>query len=135
MNENHWFQVSISGWRLETISINVDKTPVECFEYAVAPRRRPPRYHDRFNAVFPMLLPFVSPTRPQSSCYKTAHRTPRNTTTYSISIHPSAGKLATCQHSAAICSAASCCPEALWIQLQGYIGVCATGLPAVVKVK
>ena len=44
MNESHWFQVSI----------NVHKTPMECFEYTLAPRRRPPRYHGHFNAVFPI---------------------------------------------------------------------------------
>jgi len=37
MNETHWFHVSISCWRLETTSTNVHKTPVECFEYTVAP--------------------------------------------------------------------------------------------------
>jgi len=36
MKEAHRFQVSIFCWRLETISINVHKTPVECFEYAAA---------------------------------------------------------------------------------------------------
>ena len=56
MNEAHGFQVSISCWRHESISINVHKTPVECFEYTVAPRQRPPRYHDHFNAIFPMLM-------------------------------------------------------------------------------
>jgi len=54
MNETHWFQVSISCWKLETISIYVHKTPVEYFEYTVAPRRWPLRYHDHFNAVFPI---------------------------------------------------------------------------------
>jgi len=54
MNETRWFQVSVSCWRLETISINVLKTPVEYFEYTAAPRRWPPRYHDHFNAVFPI---------------------------------------------------------------------------------
>jgi len=43
-------------YRLETISINVHKIPVERFEYTVAPRRRPPRYDDHFNAAFPMLM-------------------------------------------------------------------------------
>jgi len=38
MNETHRFLVSISCWRLETISINVHKTPVEYFEYTAAPR-------------------------------------------------------------------------------------------------
>jgi len=37
MNDIPLFQVSISCWRHETISINVHKTPVECFEYTVAP--------------------------------------------------------------------------------------------------
>jgi len=50
---------------LLTISINVNKTPVACFEYTLAPRRRAPRYHDHFDAVFPSnVLPFVSLTRP-----------------------------------------------------------------------
>ena len=93
MNETRWFQVSFSCSRLETISINVHKTPVECFEYTVEPRRRPPSYHEHFDAVFPMLMHclfFTNATtpesrpRPQSSCYKTANRTPRNTTTYSM---------------------------------------------------
>jgi len=35
MNEMHGFQVS-SWYRLKTISINVHKTPVECFEYSMA---------------------------------------------------------------------------------------------------
>jgi len=54
-----WFQVSISCWRLDTISINFHKTPVEYFEYTVAPRRRSPRYHDHFNPIFPMLMYFL----------------------------------------------------------------------------
>ena len=95
MNEAHRFQVSISCSRLETISINVHKTPMECFEYTMAPRRRPSRYHDHFNAVLPMLMDYfcltnatapVSRPRPQSSSYKTANRAPRNTTTYHIGI-------------------------------------------------
>jgi len=57
MNETHWFQISISCWRLETISIHVHKTLVQCFEYAVAPHRRPPRHHDRLNAVCRQLRP------------------------------------------------------------------------------
>jgi len=105
MYETHWFQVSIFCWRLETISINVNKTRVECFEYTVASRRRSPSYHDQFNAVFPMLMHYfcftnattpVSRPRPHSSCYKTANRAPRNTTTIFYP-HPHAGKLATCQ--------------------------------------
>jgi len=48
MIETHSFQVSISRWRLETKSISVYKTPVECFEYTVAPRWQPPRSHDHF---------------------------------------------------------------------------------------
>ena len=59
MYETHWFQVSISYWRLETISISVHRTPMECFEYTVAPIRRPPHYHDRFNAVFPTLMHYL----------------------------------------------------------------------------
>jgi len=35
------------------------KTPVECCEYKVAPRRQPPRYHDHFNAVFRMLMHYL----------------------------------------------------------------------------
>ena len=54
MNETHWFQVSISCWRLETLWINVHKTPVECFKYTAAPRGRPPG-----NAVFPMLMHYL----------------------------------------------------------------------------
>jgi len=27
----------------------------KCFEYTVAPRRRPPRYRDHFTAVFPII--------------------------------------------------------------------------------
>jgi len=72
------------------MSINVHKTPVEYFEYTVATHRRPPRYHDHFNAVLPMLIHYlcftnattqVSRPRPQSSCCKTANRAPRDTTT------------------------------------------------------
>ena len=58
MNETHLFQISISCWRVETISIKVHKIPVECFQYTVAPRRRPPRYRDHVNAVFPMLMDY-----------------------------------------------------------------------------
>jgi len=49
----------ISCRRLETISINVHKRPVECFECIAAPRRRPPRYHDHFDAVFPVLMHYL----------------------------------------------------------------------------
>jgi len=56
MNEAHRFQVSISRWRLETVSIIVHKSQVECFEYTVAPRRRPSRYHEHLNAVLPVLM-------------------------------------------------------------------------------
>jgi len=50
------FKSLISCWRLENILLNVHKTPVECFEYMMAPGRQPPRYHDRFNAVLPVLM-------------------------------------------------------------------------------
>jgi len=59
MKEAHCLQVSISCWRLESISIYVQKTPVECFEYAVATRRRPLRYHNYINAVFHMLMHYL----------------------------------------------------------------------------
>ena len=104
MNETHWLSLH---FLLETwiITINIHKTPVECFEYRVAPRRRPHHYHDHFNAVFLMLIHYfcftnattpVSRPRPQSSCYKTANRAPSNTTSifYRYSY---AGKLVTCQ--------------------------------------
>ena len=42
----------------ETISVNAHKTPVECFKY-MAPRRQPTRYHEHFNAVFPMLTHYL----------------------------------------------------------------------------
>jgi len=32
---------------------------VESFEYTVEPRRRLPRYHDYFDAVFPMLMHYL----------------------------------------------------------------------------
>jgi len=32
---------------------------VERFEYTVAPRRRPPRYHDHFDATFPMPMHYL----------------------------------------------------------------------------
>ena len=55
----------------------------------------------------------VSRPRPQSSCYKTANRAPRDTHHHilSASLRWKTGNL-----SAAICSAASRCPEASWIQ-------------------
>jgi len=59
MNETHRFQVFISCLRLETTPINFNKTPVEYFEYILAPRRRSPRYHDYFNAVFPVLMHYL----------------------------------------------------------------------------
>jgi len=111
MNEAHRFQVSISCWRLETISINVHKTPVECFEYTVAPGRRPSYYHDPFNAVLPMLMHYVCFTNattpvcrtgPHSSCYETANRAPRNTTTIFYR-YPYARKLVNCQQHLLIC--------------------------------
>ena len=81
---------------------------MECFEYTVTPRRRPPHYHNHFNAVFPMSLPYVSLTRPpasrpwpQSSCYKTVNRILRNTTTIFYR-YPFAGKLVTCQQQFAL---------------------------------
>ena len=54
-----WFQVSVSCWRLESISINFNKTPVDYFQYTLAPHRQPPRYHDRFNAVSPVLMHYL----------------------------------------------------------------------------
>jgi len=54
-----WFQVSSNKWRLEIISTNVHKTPVACFEYTVAPGRRPPHCHDHFNAVFPIQMHYL----------------------------------------------------------------------------
>jgi len=69
MNAADGFQVSISCWRLETISINVHKTPVECFEYTMAPHRRPTRYHDHFNPVFPKLIHYFCFTNPTTHLY------------------------------------------------------------------
>ena len=90
-----------SHFLLETWN-HIDK----CFEYTVAPGRRPrPLYHDNFNTVLPMLMHYfcftnattpVSRPRPQSSCYKTAHRAPRNRTT-TFYWYSYAGKLVTCQ--------------------------------------
>ena len=122
-NKTHWFHVSISWWRLETVSINVHKTPVECFEYTVAPRRWPPCYHDHFNAVFPMLMHHVlfhyrRPTGCQDRGHSPAftkllieHRVTRPYT-LSVSLRWKTGNLL-----AANCSAASRCPEASWIQV------------------
>jgi len=41
-NKKPWTkkQIFISCWRLEIISINVHKTPAECFKYTVVPRDR-----------------------------------------------------------------------------------------------
>jgi len=105
MNEVHGFQVFISSWRLETMLMNVHKTPMEYFEYTVALHPLPPSYHDHFNAVLPMLLHYfcftnattqVSRPRPQYSCCKTANRVPRNTTTI-FNWYSYAGKLVTYQ--------------------------------------
>ena len=122
MNETHWFQVCISCWRLETVSVNVHETPMECFEYTVAPRRQPSLYHDQFNEVFPMLIHylFVSLTRPPG--YPDRNHSPAVTKLLiqhrvtrphilSVSLRWKIGDL-----SAAICSVASCCPETSRIQ-------------------
>jgi len=83
MNETHWFQVSISCRRLETVSINVHKTPVECFECTVAPVDDHPAITTSLTrfSLFTIASTPVSSLRPQSSCYKTANRAQRNTTT------------------------------------------------------
>ena len=108
MNETHRFQVSISCWRLwNHIDEYLQNTGGMFWVYCtVAPRRQPPRYHDHFNAVFPIpwCITFwftnattpVSRPRPQSSCYKTANRAPRKTTTIFYR-YPYAGKLVNCQ--------------------------------------
>jgi len=65
MNETHRFQVSISCWRLEIISINVHKTLVECFEYRVAPRRDHPAITTTLTrSSLCYAMPLVSLTRP-----------------------------------------------------------------------
>jgi len=74
----------------------------------MAPCGRPPRYHNPFNAVFPMLMHYllfhsftiaiipVSRQRSQSSCYKTAIRTPHKHD-HIFYRYPYAGKLVNCQ--------------------------------------
>ena len=100
-----WFQVSISCWRLETISINVHENTSGMLWIYSGSRRQPPRYHDQLTLsslcqciafCFTKATTPVSRPRPKSSCYKTANRTPRNTTTIFYR-YPYVGKLVTCQ--------------------------------------
>jgi len=104
MNETHWFQVSISCWKLENISINVHKPPLDVLNMQWNPVNNHPAITTAItrSQTFPYVnaLPFVSPTRPP--CCKTANQAPRNTTTYSIctiTLEKKTGNL-----SAAICS-------------------------------
>jgi len=109
MNETHWFQSL--HFLLETWD-HIDKCSQNTggmFLIYSGTRRPPPRYRDRFNAVFPMLMHYLLfhqrnhpgiQTAATVQLFKAANRAPRNTTTifYRYSY---ARKLVTCQQQCA----------------------------------